>query len=169
MAEVFVGLGANLGDREANLRRAVDELGRVLRVEKISSLYRTEPVGYTDQPFFLNAVLYGRTELEPRELARAFRAIENEMGRVRKEPMGPRTLDLDLLLYGSTLVEEADLQVPHPRMEDRRFVLAPLAEIAPAVIHPVSRRSAADMLARSTGYASVERLDVEGWPPEPVR
>jgi len=165
MAEVFIGLGANLGDPAHNLRAAVSRLRDVVEVLAVSSLYRTEPVGLRDQPDFLNAVLLGSTTSTPRELIEALAGIEKELGRVRGTPLGPRTLDLDLLLYGEVVVQEGDIQVPHARMAARRFVLAPLAEIAPHVRHPVLRLTAAQMLSRLPEAEAVERLDLEGWPP----
>lgn len=160
-----MGLGANVGDPEANLRHAVGVLRRIVDVRRISSLYRTAPVGPVAQPLFLNAVLGGDTDLTPRELITVFRKIEDEAGRTRGLPMGPRTLDLDLLLYGARVVDEDDVQVPHPRMEARRFVLEPLAEIAPDVVHPASGRTARELLVRLGGDEAVVRLTVEDWPP----
>jgi 2-amino-4-hydroxy-6-hydroxymethyldihydropteridine diphosphokinase len=166
MPEVFVGLGANLGDPAHNLRSAVAQLRELMDLGAVSSLYRTEPVGMRDQPDFLNAVLGGSTRLTPRELMDAFAGIEGALGRVREIPLGPRTLDLDLLLYGSEVVDEAGLQVPHPRMAARRFVLLPLAEIAPHARHPVLGLTVAEMLARLPAAEAVERIEMEAWPPE---
>ena len=166
MADVFVGLGANLGDPADTLRTAVRRLSQNIEVRRVSSLYRSEPVGLRDQPFFLNAVLAGATSLRPVELIALFLEIEREQGRVRTLAMGPRTLDLDLLLYDDIVLDEPSLGVPHPRMADRRFVLAPLAEIAPDVVHPVLRRSAAELLAVLPRQPVVERLERQGWPPE---
>jgi 2-amino-4-hydroxy-6-hydroxymethyldihydropteridine diphosphokinase len=165
MPEVFVGLGANLGDAADNLRRAVSALRRTIHVTAVSSLYRTEPVGVRDQPYFLNAVLRGTTTLEPEALLQVMRAMEDDQGRVRTVPMGPRTLDLDLLLYGDRVVRAVGLEVPHPRMSLRRFVLEPLAEIAPDVIHPVLGQTAAELLARLPSAEEVVRMPVAGWPP----
>ena len=165
MPEIFVGLGANLGDPAHNLRSAVAYLRDVMEVSALSSLYRTEPVGLREQPRFLNAVLGGSTMLTPRELIEAFARIEGALGRVRVTPMGPRTLDLDLLLYGSQVVEEAGVQVPHPRMAARRFVLLPLAEIAPQARHPLLGLTAAEMLARLPEAEAVEKVEMEAWPP----
>jgi 2-amino-4-hydroxy-6-hydroxymethyldihydropteridine diphosphokinase len=165
MAEVAVGLGANVGSPADNLRAAVVKLRRTIEIIAVSSLYLTEPVGLREQPFFFNAVLVGRTNQEPRELIELFGAIEQGMGRSRDVPMGPRTVDLDLLLYGYLIIEEPDLRVPHVRMAERRFVLAPLAEIAPDMVHPVLASTAARLLDALPETESVERVVDEDWPP----
>ena len=130
---VYVGLGANLGDREATIRAAVVALPGVVSV---SSLRETDPVGKTDQPKFLNGVAALDTSLSPRELLDLLLSIERELGRERRERWGPRVIDLDLLLYGDEIVDEPGLNVPHPRLHERRFVLEPLAEIAPGLVIP---------------------------------
>jgi 2-amino-4-hydroxy-6-hydroxymethyldihydropteridine diphosphokinase len=129
----YVGLGANLGDREATIRAAVAELPGVLGV---SSLRETDPVGVTDQPRFLNGVVALETALPPRELLEVLLAVERRLGRERKERWGPRTIDLDLLLYGDEVIAEDGLTVPHPHLHERRFVLEPLAEVAPKLVVP---------------------------------
>jgi 2-amino-4-hydroxy-6-hydroxymethyldihydropteridine diphosphokinase len=132
MPLVYVGLGSNLGDREATIRRALEllETGGDIEVERVSSLRETDPVGYEDQPRFLNGAAALRTELAPRKLLERLHEVERELGRDRSGPrFGPRTIDLDLLLYGDELVEEPGLQIPHPRLAERRFVLEPLAEL----------------------------------------
>jgi 2-amino-4-hydroxy-6-hydroxymethyldihydropteridine diphosphokinase len=127
----YLGLGANLGDRLGNLQRAVDLLGQQpgVTVVRSSRVYETEPVGGPPQPPFLNAALEISTELSPHELLSACGGIENEMGRVRVVHWGPRPIDIDILTYDETTIDEVDLQVPHPRMHERGFVLAPLAEL----------------------------------------
>jgi 2-amino-4-hydroxy-6-hydroxymethyldihydropteridine diphosphokinase len=135
----YVGLGANLGDREATLRAAVEALAAVpgVRVVAVSSLRETEPVGYLDQPPFLNGAAALETELAPRELLEALLAVERALGRTREGPrFGPRTVDLDLLLHGSEVVDEPGLTVPHPRLHERAFALEPLAELDPALVVP---------------------------------
>lgn len=136
-----IALGSNLdsefGDREANLREAVRRLGELGEVKALSQFYDTEPVGYLDQPRFLNAAVVLETELEPVELMRALLGIERAMGRERVIAKGPRVIDLDLLLYGEHVMSTAELTLPHPEMQERRFVLEPLAEIAGDWVHPV--------------------------------
>ena len=140
MTRAFVGLGSNLGDREATILRALAGLQAEpeLRVVRVSTLRQTEPVGHVDQPQFLNGVVELETELPARDLLTRLLAIERELGRTRGDgpPLGPRTIDLDLLLYGDEIIAQGGLQVPHPRMHERRFVLEPLAEVAPDIVIP---------------------------------
>jgi len=135
--QVYLGLGSNVGDREGTLERALTALGeRGLEVGPRSSLYLTEPMDAPPQEWFLNAVAGGRTALAPSDLLRACLEVERALGRVRLVFRGPRTLDLDILLYGDVVQEGPGLTIPHPRLHERRFVLVPLDEIAPAVVHP---------------------------------
>jgi len=138
--KAFVGLGSNLGEREAMIRLAVDDLARLpdTQLLRASSLYDTEPVGETEQPNFLNAVALVDTELTARQLLWNLLLVEKRLGRVRTQRWGPRTIDLDLLLYGSLIIEEPDLVVPHPELTRRSFVLVPLVELDPMLIHPVT-------------------------------
>lgn len=139
MNTAFVGIGANLGDRERTLRLALRLLGDRdgVTVAAVSSLRETAPVGYLDQPSFLNGAARLETELLPRELLRALLDVERELGRDRSGPrFGPRTVDLDLLLYDGVELDEPGLVVPHPRLHERRFVLEPLAELAPGLVVP---------------------------------
>ena len=139
MARAYVGLGANLGPREATILRAVELIAAQPGIEvlELSSLSETEPVGITDQPSFVNGAVSLETTLPPRELLEALLRVERELGRVRRgERWGPRTIDLDLLLYGEEVVDEAGLTVPHPRLHERRFALEPLAELEPELEIP---------------------------------
>jgi len=149
MPTAYIALGSNLGDRAKTLAAATDRLGRLGRVEACSSLYETEPVGFHDQPAFLNAVLALATGLDPLSLLHSLLAIERELGRDRSQgvPNGPRILDLDLLLMGGTVVATEELTLPHPALVRRRFVLAPLAEIAPQLRHPQRDQTIAELLA----------------------
>jgi 2-amino-4-hydroxy-6-hydroxymethyldihydropteridine diphosphokinase len=139
VATAYIGLGSNLGDREAMLRRALALLNgsRGIEVLAVSRFRETEPVGFTDQPRFVNAVAELETELEPRPLLEALLGVEQALGRTREGPrFGPRTIDLDLLVYEDRVVDEPGLRVPHPRLHERAFVLEPLAELRPALIVP---------------------------------
>ncbi len=146
MPVAYIALGANLGDRAASLRAALERMEALGVVEAVSPFLDTEPVGYTAQPRFLNAVARLRTSLSPEALLRELLAIEAALGRVREVHWGPRTLDLDLLLYDDLVRDEPTLTVPHPRLHERRFVLAPLAALAPDLIHPTLNRSVSDLL-----------------------
>lgn len=149
-----IALGSNLesqfGDREANLWEAVERIRELGTVKAVSSIYDTEPVGYLDQPRFLNAAVLLETSIEPSELMRALLRIEQTMGRERMGAVakGPRVIDLDLLLYGQVVMNTTELTLPHPEMMERRFVLEPLAEIAPGMVHPVLGLTVGEMLAR---------------------
>ncbi len=146
---VFLGLGSNLGDREAAIAEALERLAaRGFRTTLRSSLWLTAPVGGPPQGMFLNAVAGGETALEPEALLEACLATERDLGRVRAEKNGPRTIDVDLLFYGRERRDSPGLVLPHPRLHERRFGLAPLAEIAPGLVHPVLGLTAAELLAR---------------------
>jgi 2-amino-4-hydroxy-6-hydroxymethyldihydropteridine diphosphokinase len=149
MPIAYIALGSNLGDRKQTLNAAVDCLGRLGQVVARSSLYETEPVGFRDQAAFLNAVIAIDTRLEPLALLHAMLAIERDQGRDRTHgiPKGPRTLDLDLLLVGNEVIAEQELTLPHPALTQRRFVLVPLAEIAPSLKPPQQNLTIAELLA----------------------
>ena len=158
MKIVYLGLGSNVGDREAHLREALDKLqARDLRLRRASSLYETEPVGLRDQRWFLNQVSEFESELFPLQLWQRIRRVENHLGRKRVVVNGPRTIDIDILLYGSALVKTAELEVPHPRYRERRFVLEPLAELNASLRDPETRQTVAAMLDAVHGQV-VRRL-----------
>jgi 2-amino-4-hydroxy-6-hydroxymethyldihydropteridine diphosphokinase len=144
----YLSAGSNLGDRAENLAVAAVVLqDDDLVVVRVSSVFETEPLGYTEQPWFLNVALEIGTRLEPRELLARCQAVERAFGRKPSFRNAPRPLDLDILLVGARIVSEADLEIPHPRLAERRFVLEPLAEIAPEIVHPVARRTIRELLA----------------------
>lgn len=136
MTNVFLGLGGNLGDRRETMRSAVEAIREVIDHVRVSSLYESAAWGVTDQPAFLNAVVRGRTSLKPLDLLDAIQAIEIELGRVREQHWGPRLIDIDILLYGSAVIDEPRLQVPHRYMTQRGFVLRPLADLAAGLTLP---------------------------------
>ena len=142
---VYLGLGSNLGDRAANLREAIERLRELGEVAVVSAVYETEPREITDQPWFLNCAVALETEQMPRQLMARLLGIERAMGRRRTKPKGPRLIDIDILLFGNSVVRAAGLRIPHPAMQERRFVLEPLAEIAAEVRHPVFKRTVREM------------------------
>lgn len=149
MKIAYLALGSNLGDREANLARARELLETAeVRITRASSIYETEPRDVVDQPWFLNQVMEVETSLLPRQLLKRVQKIEREMGRKRMVDKGPRVIDLDILLYGTAVVRTPGLEIPHPRMAERRFVLEPMAELAPELRHPVAMRTMREMAAR---------------------
>jgi 2-amino-4-hydroxy-6-hydroxymethyldihydropteridine diphosphokinase len=138
---VYLSLGSNLGDRAGNLNNAIDRLRAFGEVVAVSSFYETEPVEFTEQPWFLNCAVALNTEKTPQELLAGILDIEQQLGRRRVQEKGPRIIDIDILLFGDSIVEDPGLTIPHPAMQERRFVLEPLAEIAPDVLHPVLKRT----------------------------
>ncbi len=155
---VYLGLGTNVGDREQNLRAALRRLRGLGAIAAVSSVYRSEPVGYREQPDFWNLVVELCTTREPLDLLEEVQGIEAELGRVRTFKNAPRTIDIDILLYGDEVLETESLVVPHPRMMERAFVLRPLAEIAPDLRDPRTGERIADRLARPDGFERIERL-----------
>ena len=144
---IYLGLGANLGDRRGNLSAALRGIEPAVRVNAVSSLYETAPVGPQDQPAYYNAACRGATSMTPRALLDHVKAVERELGRSEGPRWGPREIDIDILLFGEEVVEEEGLTVPHPELANRAFVLAPLAEIAAVLLHPLLGKSIGDLAA----------------------
>jgi len=162
-ATVYLSLGANLGDRLANLRLALTRLQTLARLEEVSSLYETQPQGVSDQPLFLNAVCRVSTGLEPQALLRFLKNVERETGRQPGgERWGPRPIDLDILLYDDRVLDAPELTVPHPRLAERAFVLVPLCELAPELRHPLLSKTMKELLA-SVGKKGVRKIAPRAW------
>jgi 2-amino-4-hydroxy-6-hydroxymethyldihydropteridine diphosphokinase len=161
MKRIYLSLGSNLGDRAAKLRAAIERLAAPdLRVLRVSPAYETEPVDYARQPWFLNLVVEAETDLLPLLLLSRVNRIERELGRIRTVAKGPRTIDIDILFYGNAVVRSPKLEIPHPRMAERRFVLAPLADLAPDLRHPESRKTVRELLDAAPP-AAVRRTELE--------
>jgi 2-amino-4-hydroxy-6-hydroxymethyldihydropteridine diphosphokinase len=159
MTVVYLSLGSNVGNRMENLRTAVERLEAAgARAKRVSKVYETEPVDYREQDWFLNCVVEAETELTASALLRGLRAMEKEMGSAKAFAKGPRLIDLDILFYGDTVIDTAELQVPHPRLAQRKFVLIPLAEIAPEVRHPVTQQTARELLQTTEDRSEVREI-----------
>lgn len=156
----FIGLGSNMGDKLANLKKAIEGLGKIqgTKVLTVSSLYKTEPVGDVEQDWFVNAVAEVETGLTPRELLNKLLYIEKNLGRIRDEKWGPRVIDLDILLYDNLVMDEEGLSIPHPYLHKRGFVLVPLAEIAPKVIHPKLKKSMSELMHGIHDNKNIEKI-----------
>jgi 2-amino-4-hydroxy-6-hydroxymethyldihydropteridine diphosphokinase len=145
---IYLSLGSNLGERAANLDRAIEALSEIgLRVLRRSSTYETEPVDFLAQPWFLNCVVEAESLLKPRQLLEGLQSIERKLGSRKLVPRGPRIIDLDILFHGTAVIREEGMEIPHPRLSERRFVLVPLVELAPELRHPVLHVAAAELLA----------------------
>jgi 2-amino-4-hydroxy-6-hydroxymethyldihydropteridine diphosphokinase len=157
----YLSLGSNIGDREANLREAICRLQAVGSIAAVSSFYETEPVEFTAQDWFLNCVVRLDTERTPPDLLQSILDIEQSMGRQRAQNKGPRNIDIDILLFDDSVVNAAELTIPHPAMHQRRFVLAPLAELAPNARHPVLHKTAKELLEALPPGQAVRKIDTK--------
>jgi 2-amino-4-hydroxy-6-hydroxymethyldihydropteridine diphosphokinase len=166
--EVLLALGANLGDPVAQLAEAVELLAPSVRVDAVSSVWRSEPVGFAEQPDFFNLVVRGRTALEPHALLAAAQRVEDAMGRRRSFANAPRRIDVDLLAYGDRVMRTAELALPHPRLHLRGFVLHPLVEVVPEWPHPVLMRTARELLSSATDLERVQRVGALPGPGAPL-
>ena len=154
---IYLSLGSNLGDRAANLERAIEELSGIgVGILRRSSIYETEPVDFLEQPWFLNCVVEAETSLAPRPLLEGLQAIESRLGSRKLVPRGPRIIDLDILFYDTDVIHESGMEIPHPRLAERRFVLVPLTELAPELCHPVLRKTAVELLAATQDQSAVQ-------------
>jgi len=153
----YLSLGSNVGDRFANLNHAIEQLRQHEQVVAVSSFYETEPVEFTDQPWFVNCVVKIETQRTAQELLQEILSIEQNMGRHRLQPKGPRNIDIDILLMEDTILDTPEVTIPHPAMAQRRFVLEPLAEIAPGAMHPALKKTAAELLDALPGGQSVRK------------
>jgi len=161
MPIAYVGLGSNIGDKAGNILRALDILSQFdgIKVTKVSSFYETEPIGYEDQDWFINAVAQVETIFSPEELLSAFKKVEQIMGRKNTIRWGPREIDLDLLMYDQLCFESPSLVIPHPRLHERAFVLVPLAKIAPDLFHPIQKKTIAELLAELQSQKTVRQIE----------
>jgi len=155
---VYLSLGSNVGDRDRNLRKAIRALAGAGQVKAVSSFYETEPVDFVDQAWFLNCAVAMESVMSPERMMAELLRVERKMGRERIHRKGPRTLDIDILMFGERIVDSPDLKIPHPAMHRRRFVLAPLAEIAPEARHPVMKKTVRELLAELPERQAVRKV-----------
>jgi len=156
MSVVFLGLGSNLGDKEGYIKQALHLLSQRCTIKKISHLYLTEPVGNTNQDWFLNGAVEIETDMEPKRLLTFLKTIERTLGRVKTVKNGPRTIDLDILFYEDRVVKTKNLVIPHPSLQDRLFVLQPLMDLAPSFVHPVFNKSIQELYTSHQGKEKVQ-------------
>jgi 2-amino-4-hydroxy-6-hydroxymethyldihydropteridine diphosphokinase len=146
MAQIFLALGSNLGNRKQNLEKALNYIAEKVTIDMLSPVYESDPIGYTEQPLFLNAVLGGTTVLKPLELLKFIKDIEQKMGRQSSFPNAPRLIDIDVLFYDAKMINKPELTIPHPRLTIRAFVMVPLADLAPELVHPGNNRPVKTLL-----------------------
>lgn len=158
MRDIYLGLGSNIGNKKAHLERALEHITGFMTILRVSSLYETAPVGNLNQDWFLNAVIEVDAEQSPRELMDVLLGLESDMGRCRETLGDPRTIDMDILFFNSKIVEREDLQIPHPRLRERRFVLEPLMELCPQFVHPVLKITVTDMTRQLGDQQEIRRL-----------
>jgi 2-amino-4-hydroxy-6-hydroxymethyldihydropteridine diphosphokinase len=156
MTRVFLGLGSNLGDKEKNIIEAITRISAFSTIKKKSHLYRTEPVGFIDQPWFLNCAIEIETEIPPHELLSRVKSIEQKLGRTKTFTHGPRQIDIDILFYGNLVLKTKDLVIPHPLIQGRLFVLQPLRDIDPFFIHPVKKKSIQELYKHHSATHTVQ-------------
>ncbi len=159
MRDVYLGLGSNIGNKTARIQLAIARIAESMVVQRLSSLYETAPVGFLDQDWFLNCVVEVETERTAHEAADLLGGLELEMGRRRETPGGPRTIDIDILFFGTEIIDEKGLQVPHPRLHQRLFVLAPMAELRADFVHPVLGVTVAEAARKLAGTQEIRRVE----------
>ena len=147
MINAYIGLGSNLGDKEDNIKKAIDLMKEKCKILEVSSLYKTEPVGYKNQDWFLNCTVEIKINFLPHELLIFLKSIEKKLGRVKTIKNGPRTIDLDILFYGNEVIKTNNLTIPHPRLHERLFVLEPLKEICPELVHPILKKNINELIS----------------------
>jgi 2-amino-4-hydroxy-6-hydroxymethyldihydropteridine diphosphokinase len=163
MAGVYLGLGSNLGDRAENIYAALQHLEARIRLDRVSSLYETEPIGLVDQPWFLNLVCRGETNLAPEDLLDFVKKIERQMGRRKGLRFGPRLIDIDILFYDDLVISTPQLEIPHPRLHERGFTLIPLTEIAPDLVHPLLGTTIMELRQRACSLEQVRPYAIKDW------